>query len=267
MRFFSEKRSTKKKAFSLVEVITALTILAIIASSVMVVINRCVASAADSAMRMHAFEVARENMEKLLASSSLQESVEYGDSDKYPGIGWQTVVETFYEPLTARMWIRGVCSAEYMDTTGQEQKVELIHWLTDLTKAQLLQIMMRDQEELLAGQIIETIEEAAQYAGVDIETIEQWIENGLFTTEDGFFIKNNLDLFLRSNGNPSEEDKQQQIQSEDELMTKPGKPGVGGSAGEQAWKDLVDPETGFTYGELEKMDFSEVLEIMKNRQR
>ena len=264
MRFFSEKRSTKKKAFSLVEVITALTILAIIASSVMVVINRCVASAADSAMRMHAFEVARENMEKLLASSSLQESVEYGDSDKYPGIGWQTVVETFYEPLTARMWIRGVCSAEYMDTTGQEQKVELIHWLTDLTKAQLLQIMMRDQEELLAGQIIETIEEAAQYAGVDIETIEQWIENGLLTTEDGFFIKNNLDLFLRSNGNPSEEDKQQQIQSEDELMTKPG---VGGPAGEQAWKDLVDPETGFTYGELEEMDFSEVLEIMKNRQR
>lgn len=267
MMFLSEKRNTKKKAFTLVEVVTALTILAIIASSVVVVINRCVTSAADSAMQMHAFEVARENMEKLLASSSLQEGVDYGSSDKYPGISWQTVVETFYEPITARMWIRGVCSARYMDAAGQEQKVELIHWLTDLTKAQLLDIMMREQAEQLAGEIIETIEEAAKYAGVNVETVEQWIENGMLTTDDGSFIKSNLDLFLRNNGNPSEEDKELQVQSVAELMTKQGESGTAGASGEQAWKDQVDPKTGFTYRELEEMDFSEVLEIMKNRQR
>lgn len=267
MKFLSEKCNTKKKAFTLVEVVTALTILGIIASSVVVVINRCVASASDSAMRMQAFEVARENMEKLLASSSLQEGVDYGNSDKYPGISWQTVVETFYEPITARMWIRGVCSAGYMDTTGQEQRVELIHWLTDLTKQQLLDIMMREQAEQLAGEIIETIEEAAQYAGVNVENIEQWIENGMLTTEDGSFIKSNLDLFLRNNGNPSEEDKELQVQSVAELMTKQGESGMGGASGEQAWKDQVDPKTGLTYRELEEMDFSEVLELLKNRQR
>jgi len=117
----------------------------------------------------------------------------------------------------------------------------------------------------LAGELFETVEEAAQYAGVDVETIEQWIENGLLTTEDGSFIKSNLDLFIRNNGNPSEEDKELQVQSEAELMTKQGKPGVGGAASEQAWKDQIDPKTGLTYGELEEMDFSEVLELLKNR--
>lgn len=116
----SKTRNKGKKAFSLVEVMVALAILALISSSVLVVIDRCIASAADSALRMKAFEIARENMEQLLASASVKESVEYGISENYPDIGWQTVVETFYEPLTARMWIRGVCSAQYNDPNGQE---------------------------------------------------------------------------------------------------------------------------------------------------
>ncbi|MGD8786765.1 MAG: prepilin-type N-terminal cleavage/methylation domain-containing protein, partial [Phycisphaerales bacterium] len=194
----------KKAAFSLVEVVTALAILALISSSVFVVIDRCVSSATDSTLHIQAFEVARENMEKLLASPSIQESVEYGQSDKYPGIAWQTVVETFYEPITARMWIRGVCIAEYVDTQGQEQRVELTHWLTDLTRGQLLEIMNRDeQEELLSAQLIETIEEAAEYAGVDVQTIEQWLENGMLKTGDGSFIKMNLDIYKSSNGSPN----------------------------------------------------------------
>ena len=112
------KKIATKRAFSLVEVLTALAILALISSSVLVVINRGVASAADSALRIQAFEVARENMEKLLASTSLEENVEYGESNKYPEISWTTVVETFYEPITSRMWVRGICSAEYRDTEG-----------------------------------------------------------------------------------------------------------------------------------------------------
>jgi len=160
-----------KPAFSLVETVTALIILALISSSVLVVISRCMASTADSALRMQAFEVSRKNMETLLSKDSVAETVEYGSSDKYPEIQWQTTVETFYEPLTSRMWIQAVCSAEYTDSAGELQTVELTHWLTNLTKEQLLEIIKQRQKELSAEQIIETEEEAAEYADVDVETI------------------------------------------------------------------------------------------------
>jgi len=263
-------RNAKEKAFSLVEVLTALAILALISSSVLVVINRGVASAADSALRMQAFEVARENMEKLLASTSLEENVEYGESNKYPEISWTTVVETFYEPITSRMWVRGICSAEYRDTEGQEQTVELTHWLTGLTKNQLLEVMTREDEEgQLADQLIGTIEEAAEYAGVDVQIVERWLKNGMLTTEDGSFVRMNLDIYIDNKGNPNPEDKRQQVQSEAELIKlrgRQGKPG-GPEADKQGWQDEIDPKTGLTYGELENMDVSEVWELLKNRRR
>jgi len=245
----------------------AVMILGLTCSSVLVVIERCTASARESALRMRAFEVARENMEKLLASSTVKESVEYGQSERYPEIGWQTEVETFYEPITARMWIRGVCSAQYIDSDEQEQTVELTHWLTDLTKEQLLQIEQRDEEELegLADELIETLEDAADYAGVEVETIEQWLQNGLLTTEDGSFIKDNLDLYMNSNGNPSEEEKNQQAKSLADLKNKRSQSGEGSA--DNARQDEIDPKTGLTYGELEQMDFSEVWELMQNQRR
>jgi hypothetical protein len=192
-------RRTSKKAFSLIETTAALIILAIVCSGVVVVINRCMVSTADSALRMQAFEVARENMEKLLASDAVKEMVEFGTSDKYPEIQWETIVEAFYEPITSRMWIRAVCAAEYTDIKGEPQTVELTHWLTNVTKEQLLQILARRrQDQWLAEQIIETVEEAAQYAGVDVETIEQWVEDGMPITEEGFFIAANLDFYKQS---------------------------------------------------------------------
>ena len=264
----SKTRDMERKAFSLVEVMMALAILALISSSVLVVIDRCIASAAASMQRMKAFEVARENMELLLASASVKESVEYGISEKYPDIGWQTVVETFYEPITARMWIRGVCSSQYNDPNGQEQTVELTNWLTDLTKEQLLQIMKRDEDELgdLEAELIETLEDAAEYAGVDVDTIEQWLQNGLLTTEDGSFIMSNLDLYMNSDGDPSAEEKNQQAKSLADLKNK-SKSGDGTSADQQAGLDEIDPKTGLTYGELEQMDFSEIWELMQNQRR
>jgi len=250
---------------------TALAILALVSSSVLVVINRCLASAADSALRMQAFEVARENMEKLLASDSVEQSVEYGESDEHPEITWETVVETFYEPITTRMWIRGICSAQYTDTEGQEQTVELTHWLTDLTKGQLLQIMKdeRQESEQLASQLIETIEEAAEYAGVDAETIEQWVENGMLTTEDGFFVQSNLDLYNLNDGNPSAEDKARQVRSQAELTmaTAQGKPDEGKAVDRRGRQREIDPKTGLTYEELDGMDVSEILELLKNQRR
>ncbi|MFZ2147959.1 MAG: prepilin-type N-terminal cleavage/methylation domain-containing protein [Sedimentisphaerales bacterium] len=260
------KKIAAKRAFSLVEVLTALAILALISSSVLVVINRCVASAADSALRIQAFEVARENMEKLLASPSVKENVEYGQSNKYPEITWQTVVETFYEPITSRMWVRGVCSAEYRDTEGQEQKVELTHWLTGLTKEQLLEVMTREGEEgQLTAELIGTIDEAAKYAGVDVQTIERWLDNGMLTTKDGLFIRMNLDIYMRNGGNPSPDDKSLQVKSEAELTRLTGRGGKQGRP--EARQDDIDPQTGLTYGELEGMDVSEVWKLLKNRQR
>ncbi len=260
----------KKTAFSLVEVLTSLAILALISSSVLVVIDRCVASAADSALRMQAFEVARENMEKLLASPLAQETVEYGESDKYLGITWQTVVETFYEPITAQMWVRGICSAEYIDMEGQEQTVELTHWLTSLTERQLLDITTREDEEgQLAAQLIATIEEAAEYADVEVQTIERWLENGMLTTDDGSFVRMNIDLYKRSGGTPSPEDKNLQVKSEAELikLTSEQDKLDGTKAAQQTGQDEIDPRTGLTYEELEGMDASEVWELMKNRWR
>ncbi len=135
------------RAFSLVEAVTALIILALISASVLVVVNRCMASAVDSTLRMRAFEVARENMEKLLSSQSVTEMVEYGSSDKYPEIQWQTTVEVFYDPLTVRMWLQGICSADYTDAAGEVQTIRLTHWLTDLTKEQLIQIIEEKKKE------------------------------------------------------------------------------------------------------------------------
>ncbi len=179
----------------------ALSILALISSSVWVVIDRSVTSMADLEMQMHAFEIARENMETLLSQSSVSETTEYGSSDKYPDIKWKTVVETFYEPIESQVWLRGTCTAEYFDSGGEKQTIELSHWLTGLTEAQLLQLSMQDEAELemLEDQFIETVEDAAEYAGVDPETIEQWLEDGLETTEEGFFIKSELDYFKSNN--------------------------------------------------------------------
>ena len=269
MNCYFDKFSSRDRAFSLVEVLVALAILALISSSVLVVIDRGAASAAQSVLRMQAFEVARENMEKLLSATTAKESAEYGESDKYPDIRWRTVVETFYEPITARMWVRGVCSAQYEDPNGQEQSIDLEHWLTDVTKEQLLQMTDRqeDGQSAAAAELIETLEGAAEYAGVQPEAIEQWLAGGMQTLEDGSFVKSNLDLYKRTNGNPSEEEKKQQIRSKADLMNKTAQAGKGTGPDGKTGADEIDPQTGLTYQELEKMDFSDVWNLMKNRKK
>jgi len=268
----------KERAFSLVEAATAVIILAIVSAVVVVVINNCITSAADSQLRMQAFEVARENMEKLLASDVVKETTDFDTSDKYPEIKWQTVVEPFYEPITNRMWIRGVCTAEYTDTNGETQTVELTHWLTDVTKAQLLQIIAnkeKQKEEVtsISQQLITTLEEAADYAGVDVQTVQQWVDNGMATLEDGSFVKKNLDLFRENSGNPPTEVRNQQIKSEVELAELPKetrKPAEPKKPAEQEtptrdWLNDIDPVTGRTYKEIEQLSFEQLWELLKTR--
>lgn len=218
--FLHRSQRARRKGFGLAEVIAALVILGLFSSGMMVVINGCTAWAANSAMRMQAFEVARDNMEKILSLASVEETNEEGESEKYPEITWQTAVETFYEPVSNRMWARAVCSAEYSDADGEEQTIELEHWLTSISKEQMQALLERDEEaqDQLAGQVFETIEEAAVYAGVDEETIAKWIENGMKVLPDGSIPKDNLDPFKQFDGNPPPDVLLDQIETPEELM-------------------------------------------------
>lgn len=253
--------------FSFLEVLTSLAILGLISSSVLLVINRCVASAADSALRMEAFILARENLERVLLSDSVEESVEYGQSDKYADITWQTVIEAFPEPVGGQMWVRAVCSAEYIDSRGDTRRVELVHWITKLTDQQVDQVLEEgDLARLEFEQFVPTREEAAVYAGVDIETLDHWVQNGLLMTPDSGFIKYNLDLFLEAGGNPTDEQKARQMESIMELaMTL--------RTLQKEWEQIaeispqaIDPTTGLTYEQLQNLSISEVVELLKQRQ-
>lgn len=210
--------TSRRAAFSLLEVLTALAILAFACSSVLLVINRSMVAAADSAFQMEAFQLARENMERILLSESITENVEYGTSEQYSDISWKAVTEAFSESTTGKMWVRVVSSAEYPDAMGETQTVELVHWVTMLSDQQADQIMEdEDLEALAAEQLLEDIELAAEYAGVDVETITAWMDGGLLTTQDGQFIRHNLDIYVDANGEPTEEQQGLQVESIEEL--------------------------------------------------
>jgi hypothetical protein len=110
-----------------------------------------------------------------------------------------------------------------MDSTGQTQTVELVDWLSQLSDQQADQLTgegEQDLDALATEQLLEYVESAAQYAGVESETIERWLDDGLVTTADGAFVKYNLDVFVRADGNPSDEERAQQVSTIEELATR-----------------------------------------------
>lgn len=188
------RRGGRCGAFSLPEVAAALVIMSLVSSSILLVINRSMTSVADISLRMQAFEVARENMEYLLSVDAAEEMTEYGVSEKYPEIEWQSTVERFEVPVslfastvdsavnpmssllesfglggmgdpnapsTSQAWVRAVCTAEYTDTDGEVQKVELIHWLTKLTEQQVQQIARQEAQlaEMIFGKDISELDQ------------------------------------------------------------------------------------------------------------
>lgn len=260
-----------RTGFTLIEVMTALAILALVTSSVMVVIDRCVVSVSDSSLRMEAFELARENMEKVLSAETVEENVDFGISEKYPDVTWQTVVEGFSEPVSGKTWIRAVCSAEYPDSSGEKQTIKLEHWITELTdqQANLLSGESGSMEELKAEQLLTSAEDAATYAGVDAATIEKWVEAGLVTMEDGGFLKYNLDIFVRTDGKPTAADKKQQVDSLEELaktMNIPADDGENGS-GKVDGASGKDATTGLSEDQVEKMGVGGVMKMLKDRKK
>ena len=125
----------------MIEVSVALIILGMITATVLVIINKAVDTVVVWQTKMQAFEIIRENMEQILAKPSVSDMLEYGESEINPDITWETVIESFYEPITNKLWIRAVCSAEFPDPNGQPQKIELTQWLTGLSEKQIMQIL------------------------------------------------------------------------------------------------------------------------------
>ncbi len=137
----------RANAFTLIEVVAAVTILVIIGSTILVSLNNNLQAAVNIKLRREAFEVARENMETLLASASIKENIEYGVSEQYPNIEWDSTVEAFFEPVTGRMWIRAICGADFLDAAGETQRVELTHWITSLNRQQIAQLIDQKRKE------------------------------------------------------------------------------------------------------------------------
>jgi type II secretory pathway pseudopilin PulG len=189
MSCLSEKmwlRKHRYKAFTLVEAVAAITLIGIMASSVLVVFIRCSSAVRDSSRRMQAFEVARENMETLLGANAVSEQVEYGFSEKYPAIQWTKKVEAFFEPGGKRMWLRAVCSAEYDDSAGETKNVEFTHWLTELSAEQMQEVLKAREQLKAAGQTELTRPETQQnpnsvsppndLSQMTPEQIKQWLD-------------------------------------------------------------------------------------------
>ena len=142
------------------------------------------------------------------------------------------------------------------------------HWITTLTDQQAEELLDdEDLETLAAEQLLDTVEGAARYAGVDADTIGQWVENGLLTTADGAFIKHNLDIYVRSHGDPTDEEKALQVESIAALALM--RQETAGRSGRETDTSTpssgVDPATGLRYDELEKMEVPEVMELLRSR--
>jgi hypothetical protein len=168
-----------------VEVAAAMTLLSIILGSVLVLMNRYAESVMDLQLTQEAFELARSNMEQLLTESKLPDMAEFGTSETNPDIEWEMLVEPFYEPITDQMWIRAICSAGFTNSKGELENIELEHWITNLTAAQVKQILAQQEVEsewmeLLADGEESLIEETTiaylKQAELDYEAYERFLE-------------------------------------------------------------------------------------------
>ena len=184
-KYNSFRTRLAKSAFTMVEVVAALVLLSMILSSVMVLMNRYVDSVIDLQLRQEAFELARGNMEQLLAETKLSDITEFGDSETNPDIEWQTFVEPFYEPITNQMWVRAVCSAGFTDSKGEFENIELEHWITNLNAAQVKQILAQQQVEseyldLLTGGELTDIQKTTmaflEQERLDVDAYKRFLE-------------------------------------------------------------------------------------------
>ena len=99
------------------------------------------------------------------------------------------------------------------------------------------------QKQRIAQHIIETEELAAEYAGIDVETIRQWIQNGMPRTQYQAYLKPWLDLYLQTDGRPTEQDKQNVLSQYPELATAGQRKPAPGQQTTPGPDSLQSPET------------------------
>lgn len=180
---------SRKPGFTLIEVAAALVILSMLISSALVVMSRITSGMIDLQSETQAFSIARQNLEKLLSSATVSDMTEYGVVETNPDMDWEIVVEPFYEPISNRMWIRGISSASYTDSSGERKTIELTCWLTSLTAQQIRQILeqQKRQEEFMKQ--YSDSEEGQQLARQRALTKAYLEQNGLDAVAYGEFVE------------------------------------------------------------------------------
>ncbi|AQQ72256.1 hypothetical protein SMSP2_02637 [Limihaloglobus sulfuriphilus] len=126
----------------------SVVILSMITVSVLVVVNNMFDKSDEMNLKKRAFEVARDNMEMIIAQNSTKEYIESGFSEEYPEIEWEVSVESFTPAnLDNDMWLKAYSIAYYPDSDGQWQQLRLEHWLTQLNVGQKKQILDEQERE------------------------------------------------------------------------------------------------------------------------
>jgi hypothetical protein len=144
----------------------------------------------------------------------------------------------------------------------RRETVKLEHGLTEISDQQADQLVAQeDLDQLAAEQLLQTVDEAADYAGVESKVIEDWVGKGLVKTTEGAFIKYNLDVFLQSDGAPNAEEKRRQVKSIQELALslkteQEGLTGIGGAEGQ-----------GPAQQERKNLNMEEVMNLLRQKQR
>lgn len=129
-------------AFTIVEVLAAMIIVGMIAGSVMVVINNCIESIDEMCVRQEAFELAKENIEKVLLSSKVKESIESGTSDINPEVECEVKIRAEDSKTEdGGMWVQATITSTFKDENNKPQTIEFNTWLTKLTEAEEKQLL------------------------------------------------------------------------------------------------------------------------------
>jgi type II secretory pathway pseudopilin PulG len=147
MRIYTKNTYCCRGAFTLVEALTALVIVGFVCGTVLIVINNCIDSVSDMESRLRAVDVARENLESLLAQNNLKEFSETGISELYPDIEWVRGVEVTEFQGTSDMWMKAFSSANFYNTDNELEEVEFENWLAPLTDQQEAQVLKDRQKE------------------------------------------------------------------------------------------------------------------------
>jgi len=146
-----KKHLNKTRGFTVIEVATALVILAIIFTTVLTVFKDAMRAVSDDRIKMQAFELARENMERILSQTSVSEKTEYGVSEINPQLEWELRTEPFTDPSGSGTWVKAISAATYLDANDQPKTLELTCWLTKVSK-EVSEQMMKDRELLDANE-------------------------------------------------------------------------------------------------------------------